>query len=147
MLGTDINAHAARCTKATGAQNKVIIDTSICDLVGPLRSRIRQNIDILIFNPPYVPTEEEEALEAQAQGSIAGAWAGGFDGMVITNRLLDDLDDLLSESGCFYLVALKQNDPPGIIARMKSRSNLVGKIVFQRRAGRENLFILRFTRN
>jgi release factor glutamine methyltransferase len=71
---------------------QVSVNPVICDLVGSLRPRLFRSIDVLIFNPPYVPTEEEEALDAQAEGDIAGAWAGGFDGMAVTNRLLDDLD-------------------------------------------------------
>ena len=71
--------------------SQVRIDPVTCDLVAPLLPRLLHHVDVLIFNPPYVPTEEEEALNAQVQGDIAGAWAGGFDGMAITNRLLDDL--------------------------------------------------------
>ncbi|KAG8762149.1 S-adenosylmethionine-dependent methyltransferase [Ceratobasidium sp. 423] len=118
----------------------VSLNAVICDLVQPFKSRLHGQIDVLIFNPPYVPTEEEEAMVAQSQGEIAGAWAGGFDGMAVTNRLLDELN------GCFYLVALKQNDPQGIIARVKEQWSLDGKVILQRRAGREHLFILRFTR-
>ncbi|QRV90992.1 S-adenosyl-L-methionine-dependent methyltransferase [Ceratobasidium sp. AG-Ba] len=142
---TDINAHALKCTEATGFRNDVIVNPVACDLVGPLQIRLQHSIDVLVFNPPYVPTEEEEVFNAQAEGTIAGAWAGGVDGMGVTNRLLSCIDTLLSDTGCFYLVVLKQNDPPGIIARME-RLGLVGKVVLQRRAGRENLFILRFTR-
>ncbi|CAE6429903.1 unnamed protein product [Rhizoctonia solani] len=125
---------------------QVSLNAVICDLVQPLKARLHGQIDILIFNPPYVPTEEEEAMVAQSQGEIAGAWAGGFDGMVVTNRLLDELNLILSPKGCFYLVALKQNDPQGIIARMREQWSLEGKVVLQRRAGREHLFILRFMR-
>ncbi|KDN50301.1 hypothetical protein RSAG8_01637, partial [Rhizoctonia solani AG-8 WAC10335] len=125
---------------------QVSLNAVICDLVQPLNSRLRGQIDVLIFNPPYVPTEEEEATIAQSQGEIAGAWAGGFDGMAVTNRLLDELNSVLSPKGCFYLVALKQNNPQGIIARMREQWSLNGKIILQRRAGREHLFIIRFTR-
>jgi release factor glutamine methyltransferase len=69
----------------------VSLNAVICDLVQPLKPRLYGQIDVLIFNPPYVPTEEEEAAIAQSQGEIAGAWAGGFDGMAVTNRLLDEL--------------------------------------------------------
>jgi methylase of polypeptide subunit release factors len=68
------------------------LNAVVCDLIGPLKSRLRRQIDVLIFNPPYVPTEEEEVLLAQARGEIAGAWAGGHDGMAVTNRLLEELD-------------------------------------------------------
>ncbi|CAE6432826.1 unnamed protein product [Rhizoctonia solani] len=146
IITTDINPRAVKCTESTGRQNGVLLNPVICDLLQPLKSRLHGQIDVLVFNPPYVPTEEEEAIIAQSQGEIAGAWAGGFDGMAVTNRLLDELDSVLSPKGCFYLVALKQNDPPGIIARMREEWSLDGKVILQRRAGREHLFIIRFTR-
>jgi methylase of polypeptide subunit release factors len=55
-------------------------------------SRLSRSIDLLVFNPPYVPTYTEEALQAQTVANIAGAWAGGMDGMQVTYALLDQLD-------------------------------------------------------
>ncbi|ELU41422.1 hypothetical protein AG1IA_04545 [Rhizoctonia solani AG-1 IA] len=90
FITTDINPRAAHFTL------QVPLDAVICNLVRPLKPRLSGQIDVLIFNPPYVPTEEEEAIMAQSQADIAGAWAGGFDGMAVTNRLLDELDVSLS---------------------------------------------------
>ncbi|KAJ1311557.1 hypothetical protein OPQ81_010041 [Rhizoctonia solani] len=146
IIATDINTRASKCTEATGRQNSVSLNAVICDLIQPLKSRLHGQIDVLVFNPPYVPTEDEEVVKAQSHGEIAGAWAGGFDGMAVTNRLLEDLNSVLSPKGCFYLVALKQNDPQGIIARVREQWSLDGKVILQRRAGREHLFIIRFSR-
>jgi release factor glutamine methyltransferase len=49
-------------------------------------------VDILLFNPPYVPTATDEASGAQSNADIAGSWAGGTDGMEITDRLLQDVE-------------------------------------------------------
>ena len=51
--------------------------------------RLKHAVDILIFNPPYVPTYDDEADDAQQGASIQGAWAGGKDGMQVTDILLD----------------------------------------------------------
>lgn len=48
-------------------------------------------MDVLIFNPPYVETEEEEMEEAQRDGVIERAWAGGAHGMEVTNRVLNEV--------------------------------------------------------
>ena len=67
-------------------------------------------MDVLIFNPPYVPTMEEEEQAGQETASIAAAWAGGQTGMTATNTLLDAvpvrpylLEDLTALSPCYSL--------------------------------------------
>lgn len=60
-------------------------------LVEPLLPRLSRGIDLLVFNPPYVPTFDSEASEAQNDRDISGAWAGGADGMQVTDMLLDQL--------------------------------------------------------
>lgn len=61
-------------------------------LTSGLLSRLRCGVDVLVFNPPYVPTIDEEAYDAQDLGNLAGAWAGGMDGMHVTNTLLEQID-------------------------------------------------------
>ncbi|KAF8202949.1 putative methylase [Pholiota molesta] len=146
-LCTDINPHACKCTRRTGIQNKVDINVVNGSLASPFEYRLAHKIDVIVFNPPYVPTSEEEALDAQTSRDIGGAWAGGADGMQVTNVLLNRIEGLLSPSGRFYLVALKQNDIPSIIRTMQESYRLKGETVLQRRAGREHLFIIRFTRD
>ncbi|KAF9481707.1 putative methylase [Pholiota conissans] len=146
-LCTDINPYACKCTRWTGIQNKVDINVVNGSLATPFGFRLVRQIDIIVFNPPYVPTSEEEAFGAQISRDIGGAWAGGSDGMQVTNILLNQIEALLSPSGRFYLVALKQNNVPNIIQTMQEAYRLKGEVVLQRRAGREHLFIIRFVRN
>ena len=61
------------------------------NLAEPFLNRLNRNIDLLIFNPPYVPTDDAEVLGAQDNAGIAGAWAGGAAGMRVTDVLLDQL--------------------------------------------------------
>ena len=72
--------------------SKVTLDTVTASLFTPFKKRLLQNIDVLLFNPPYVPTGSEEADEAQANRNIYGSWAGGNYGMEVTNMVLDSLD-------------------------------------------------------
>ncbi|KAF8905451.1 S-adenosyl-L-methionine-dependent methyltransferase [Gymnopilus junonius] len=145
-LCTDINPHACRCTLLTGRQNQVDVNVVNGSLTTPFQNRLAHKIDVIVFNPPYVPTLEKEASDAQHSGNIGGAWAGGTDGMRITNVLLRQIDSLLSSAGRFYLVALKQNNIPEIIETMQDQYNLTGEVLLQRRAGREHLFIICFKR-
>ncbi|KAL1697487.1 S-adenosyl-L-methionine-dependent methyltransferase [Schizophyllum commune] len=124
---------------------QVMLEPINASFASPLRSRLKHSVDILLFNPPYVPTESEEAYYAQSGMNLPGSWAGGTDGMQVTDLFLPDVPDLLSPHGRFYLVAVKQNNIQDIAQRM-SALGLDCETVLQRRAGREHLFILRFTK-
>jgi len=71
-------------------------------LVQSLQERLSHQVDILIFNPPYVPTDDVEAALAQDSQDISGAWAGGIDGMYLTNVLLKQVDVSGLPSGLPY---------------------------------------------
>ena len=45
-----------------------------------------------MLNPPYVETDDAEAVVAQEDGVIERAWAGGIGGMRVTNRLLEQVE-------------------------------------------------------
>lgn len=70
------------------ASNKVSLDTVNAVFALPFQRRLAQSIDILLFNPPYVPTSDQEAQEAQETSQIQASWAGGADGMSVTERFL-----------------------------------------------------------
>ncbi|GAA5843397.1 hypothetical protein JCM9279_002090 [Rhodotorula babjevae] len=144
-LCTDLNPHAARCTALTGQSNSVPLNPILTDLTSALLPRLTHAVDVLVFNPPYVETEDAEAFDAQEDGVIERAWAGGIGGMRVTNRLLEQVETLLSSRGVFYLVAVPENKPLQILEDMKQR-DLHGEITLKRRAGREHLHILRFSR-
>ncbi|KAF8592060.1 S-adenosyl-L-methionine-dependent methyltransferase [Ramaria rubella] len=147
LLCTDINVHASRCTLRTGRQNNVDLHPVCASLAQPFLDRLRHKVDVLLFNPPYVPTVSEELQAAQAGKGLEGAWAGGADGMQLTNEFLDHVERLLAPSGRFYLVALKANGIDNIRRRMFDQFQLESQICLQRRAGREHLFVLRFQRS
>ena len=61
---------------------QVLLEPICTDLTGGLR--LSGRVDVLVFNPPYVPTPSEEV----GLGGIAASWAGGIDGRQVTDRLL-----------------------------------------------------------
>ena len=125
---TDINPHASQVTRRTGRQNQVELDAVNGPFALPLRQRLRSQADVIVFNPPYVPTLYEEAQMAQNEKDIGGAWAGGKDGMEVTNYFLDQIGEILSPTGRFYLVALKQNNVPEIRERMLREHSLQSQV-------------------
>lgn len=71
---------------------QVALDVVQASLASPLSKRCKGKIDILIFNPPYVPTDEAERNDSQLIGDIGSAWAGGAIGMDVTNELLEQVE-------------------------------------------------------
>jgi release factor glutamine methyltransferase len=85
ITGIDINPHAVQCTKENG------VDA----IRGDLLSCIKGKFDIIIFNPPYLPTNDEE----RTGDWINVALDGGNDGREILNRFLEDAVYHLVEKG------------------------------------------------
>ncbi|CBQ72218.1 related to MTQ2-Putative S-adenosylmethionine-dependent methyltransferase [Sporisorium reilianum SRZ2] len=143
-LAIDLNPHANTCTLATGRANSVHIEAVRSSLLDGLRARLKGQMDVLLFNPPYVPTEEEEEMLAQSKAGIEGAWAGGATGTRLVDALIDGgaVKDVLAQGGRFYLVAIKQNDPAGLVRRLAAQG-LDAEVVLARRAGGEHLHVVR----
>lgn len=92
------------------------VDILVTDLVSGLLPRLRGAVDFLIFNPPYVPTPDEEV----ERGGIAAAWAGGYRGRKVIDRVLPLVPELLSPQGQFLMVTVPDNDPQGKIYNANS---------------------------
>lgn len=93
-LTTDLNPIACESTLLTAETNShPLVETVNTDLTASLLPRLTRQVDVLVFNPPYVETVDEEAIEAQAEEDkgIEKTWAGGHHGMRVTNRLLEQV--------------------------------------------------------
>ena len=138
---TGVNPEAAACTLETACCNKVHIQPISTDLVKGLLPRLKEKVDHLVFNPPYVVTPPEEVGSL----GIQAACAGGRSGREVIDRFLSLAPDLLSPRGLFYLVSIKENNPEEILKIMKTKG-LQGITALSRRAGQEILSVLKFTR-
>lgn len=137
-FATDINQQCCSATKLTSALNNTHVECITMDLL----TNFRENIfDVILFNPPYVVTEP---CELSGKG-LNRSWAGGCDGMEITNELLQALPNLLSEKGVCYIVLLKENKPPEIVKYMDVLG-FKSQMVMQRKIPGEHLFVYKFSR-
>lgn len=132
QLATDLNPVATTVAARTAHHNsRKPIDTILTSLLLGLAPRLRGKIDVLLFNPPYVPTTEAEEAFAQRAAStdraLYASWAGGSTGTALVDALLlgssisggIPLWDLLAPGGSAYVVAIKQNDPRGMVKRLE----------------------------
>ncbi|KAF2661629.1 hypothetical protein K491DRAFT_710841 [Lophiostoma macrostomum CBS 122681] len=169
-LGTDINRFA--CQAASRTVETAIKDsasrTTFSDVInGDLASSLKPNaIDVFIFNPPYVPAElpdfthhdsynilptgETRTTFDQDSYLLELSYAGGEDGMVVTNRMMEQMPELLSPArGVAYLLLCAQNKPEEVKQRVRNWgpgwcAETVGSS--GNKAGWERLQIVRFWR-
>ncbi|KAI9218383.1 methylase [Blastocladiella britannica] len=141
-ITTDINPRACDATARTGSQNKVAINPILTSLTGGLMPRLARSVDVLLFNPPYVPTPDEEV----GTPDISAAWAGGIRGRRVIDQVIPLLDVLLSDWGVAYFVFVKENDVPEITEWVHREWGIVAEQVKARRSGPEHLSIVRFRR-
>jgi release factor glutamine methyltransferase len=142
-LSVDVNAHAATATRTTvqnalleqgegSSDNEARVNKStyLSSLLGDLTSPLLSGqVDVLVFNPPYVPTES--APQTPSTGSsttkpsfeessalLELSYAGGIDGMEVTNRLLAQIPNTLSLHGVAYVLFCKGNRPEEVKTRI-----------------------------
>ncbi|KAI8965906.1 hypothetical protein F5Y11DRAFT_233504 [Daldinia sp. FL1419] len=135
----DVNGYACKATNETAkkaaSENATthgkFLGAFQGDLVAPVRDR---SVDVLIFNPPYVPTPElpkqpgrEDLPQLGAKPSfdddsymLSLSYAGGKDGMETTHRLINSLPQALSRRGCAYILLCAQNKPEEVKRRILS---------------------------
>lgn len=186
-LGTDVNRNACAATQETaqrairdrqctpttdndssnsssGGAKSTFLAPVMADLGTPLRQGC---VDVLLFNPPYVPTEElpqipsattEQAMAGMSRSErfdhesylLSLTYAGGKDGMETTDRLLDAIPGLLHPGrGVAYVLLCRQNRPDEVRDRIVAwgsgwQAESVGSSGKQ--AGWEKLIILRIWR-
>ena len=127
-------------TPAAGTSINVVRTDCMAALSGGLAGRV----DVLICNPPYVETAEEET----GSTGIAAAWAGGSRaGRGLTDRVIALCPAVLSgRMGRCYVVAEECNRPREV-AEFARGLGLSCAEVLKRRCGREMLYVLRIERS
>ena len=145
-FGVDVNGEACaatgetirRATEGGGGVGGIFLGTAQGDLTAALRPGV---VDVLVFNPPYVPTDELPSPIIAAGRScstrisksdkldedsylLSLSYAGGLDGMEVTNRLLDQLPHMLSleRGGVAYILLCGQNKPEEVSERIRTWS-------------------------
>lgn len=88
VVAIDISPSAARNTLINAEKNKCKdkVDVIIGDLLTPLKSV--PIFDLITFNPPYLPVEDE--------GSLGLAWSGGKTGREVVERFISMIKKSLS---------------------------------------------------
>ncbi|KAI4367446.1 hypothetical protein MLD38_023185 [Melastoma candidum] len=141
-IATDVNPDAVATTQKTLQAHEVDAEVVTCDIASGLEHRLAGMVDVMVVNPPYVPTPEDEV----GGDGITAAWAGGIDGRTVIDRILPVADNLLSDKGWLYMVTLTTNNPSQICLKMKEWG-YASRIIVQRSTEEESLHIIKFWRD
>ncbi|KAM4069708.1 hypothetical protein ACB094_12G109900 [Castanea mollissima] len=133
-IATDTNPHAVRVTSETLEAHGVHAELINTDIALGLENRLARLVDVMVVNPPYVSTPEDEV----GREGIASSWAGGENGRSVIDRILPIADNLLSDMGWLYMVTLTCNNPSEICLQMRERG-YASRIVVQRSTEEESL--------
>ena len=88
---------AEKNAKGTFLQDKV--NFSICDVLSDDFLKITKKYDLIISNPPYIPTKDIENLSEEVKKEPISALDGGEDGLVFYRRFLETLPNMLKKGG------------------------------------------------
>jgi release factor glutamine methyltransferase len=99
VVAVDINPYAVRCAKRNAKLNNVQNKTNYVqgDLFRPLNETLK--FDTVLFNAPYLPAEESEAISW-----IGRAWAGGTKGRQVIDRFIVEVPKHLKHTGRALLI-------------------------------------------
>jgi release factor glutamine methyltransferase len=102
VLCTDINPYAVKLVNNNFVNNQKLIKGRFEVRAGDLFKNILKNevFDIIIFNPPYLPTTEQDHIEQW----FDMATNGGKDGLKVINRFLNQMKSYLSEKAKTYFI-------------------------------------------
>ena len=131
VLATDINPHAASCARAAGIE---VIRT---DLAAGLRGMF----DLVLFNPPYLPTQPEERIDDWLEYALDG----GASGRVVIERFAAMIGPVLAPNGRILLLVSALTGVRDVV-EFFSELGFCCETVAEEDADGEMLYVLKFVR-
>jgi len=110
VICSDVNPFAVELAKKNFLVNNSFLSGSYDIRLGNLFDVLTfdDKFDIIIFNPPYLPTKPHE--HAGGTGWFDLATNGGSDGLNITKRFIEGIHGHLNKNGCAYFVFSSLSD-------------------------------------
>jgi release factor glutamine methyltransferase len=125
VVASDIDIDAIKALELAANRMGISIKLVTCDLF----SKIHERFDIVVFNPPYLPSSTIDDRTTN----------GGKQGREIISRFLGELSQHLVENGRGMLVVSSLNDPEDLMTRHRELSF---RIVRERPLFFERLYVL-----
>ncbi len=132
VTGTDINPHAVLAARSCG------IETVRTDLAAGLAGPF----DLIVFNPPYLPTSPEDRIDDWLEYALDG----GPDGRRVIERFARDLGRVLAPYGRVLLLVSSLTDLDAVRELLGSHG-FISFVVDQEGCEGEMLYVLRAMRD
>jgi release factor glutamine methyltransferase len=132
LVATDINPHAVRAARTLG------VETVRTDLM----AGVRGPFDLILFNPPYLPTAPEERIDDWLEYALDG----GPTGRETIERFAADVGRVLAPFGRILLLVSSLTDPEEV-RRIFSSLGYIVLLAAKQRVEGEDLIVLRISRD
>jgi len=131
VIATDINPHAVFCAQKKGIE--VVRDD--------LFSGIRSTFDLILFNPPYLPTHPEDRIDDWLEYALDG----GTSGREVIMRFAEDVGRVLALGGRILLLISSLTGLPEV-RDLFFRKSFASEIIMKKKVEDEDLYVLRIVR-
>jgi release factor glutamine methyltransferase len=131
VVATDINPHAVLCARQRG------VDVVQSDLF----SGIRSTFDLIVFNPPYLPTRQEERIDDWLEHALDG----GENGRLVIERFSEQVGRVLAPDGRILLLISSLTGLPEV-RDLFFKAGFVSDIKLRKNAEDEILYVLKIVR-
>ncbi len=131
VVAVDVNPHAVRAARARGVEV----------VRGDLFAGMRGPFDLVLFNPPYLPTSPDERIDDWLEYALDG----GPDGRRIIARFLSGLGRVLAPRGRALLLVSSLTGP-NEVRNLAGLAGLGAVAERERRVEGEDLIVLRIER-
>jgi len=138
VLGADINPSAVSTAEKNAELNKV-------DNVLFLESNLFENLederfDAIIFNPPYLPTSEDDKVD----GDLNAAFDGGKSGREVLDLFLEQFEEHLKPRGVLLILHSSLNNLEETISKLE-KLGMKTEVLAEKSFFFEKLMVLKAT--
>jgi release factor glutamine methyltransferase len=131
VVATDINQHAVLCARKKGVV--VVQNDLFCG--------IRSSFDLILFNPPYLPTQPEERINDWLEHALDG----GRNGRVVIGRFSEQVGRALAPGGRILLLISSLTGLPEV-RDLFFKAGFVSEIILRKNVEDEILYVLKIVR-
>jgi release factor glutamine methyltransferase len=128
VVCTDINPYAINLTRYNFEKNLSLLKGTLQIREGNIYSSLdkKELFDVIIFNPPYLPTSATDLVGGSGWFDISVD--GGKNGLKITRRFIEGLQSHLTKMGRAYIVFSNLSDQK-LLNKIIAKNNLKSEII------------------